>query len=186
MTITFENDNDVIVYALEMITYYARNNQYIFLAQSVWWISSIIGLQSELVTHIDNLRRRKVQNTEIGLENADKALRPDNEQKESCGRAVSNIPRDLQEEPRNKLDFPAVHLDRISQINNSAVTDSLDKVLEKAEEVPKQAQPLRKRFDPLQRTNQGKLLPRKLVKKEPKQLNRIIQESPDLVREFIN
>jgi hypothetical protein len=58
MTITFKNDKEVIVYALESIISYARNNQYIFLAQSVWWISSIIGLQEGLVIHIDNLKVR--------------------------------------------------------------------------------------------------------------------------------
>jgi hypothetical protein len=56
MTITFESDKDVIVYALEKIISYARDNQYIFLAQSVWWISSIIGLQEGLIIHIDNLK----------------------------------------------------------------------------------------------------------------------------------
>ena len=55
MTITFENDTDVIVYALEKIIAYARDKQYIFLVQSVWWISSIIGLQQGLITYIDNL-----------------------------------------------------------------------------------------------------------------------------------
>jgi hypothetical protein len=59
MTISFNNEKDVIVYALEKIISYARENQYIFLAQSVWWISSIIGLQEELVIHIDNLEVRK-------------------------------------------------------------------------------------------------------------------------------
>jgi len=59
MTITFENDNDVICYALEKIISYARDNQYIFLAQSIWWISSVIGLQQGLVNYIDNLRKRK-------------------------------------------------------------------------------------------------------------------------------
>jgi hypothetical protein len=58
MTITFECDKDVIVYALEKIISYARENRYIFLAQSVWWISSIIGLQQGLVVHIDNLKLR--------------------------------------------------------------------------------------------------------------------------------
>jgi hypothetical protein len=58
MTITFENDKDVIVYALEKIISYARNHRYIFLAQSIWWISSIIGLQEELISHIDNLKER--------------------------------------------------------------------------------------------------------------------------------
>jgi hypothetical protein len=58
MTITLENENDVIVYALEKIISYARDNQYIFFAQSVWWIASIIGLQSGLIIHIDNLKGR--------------------------------------------------------------------------------------------------------------------------------
>jgi hypothetical protein len=58
MTITFENNNDLIVYALEKIISHARYNQYIVLAQSVWWISSVISLQPELVSHIDHLRIR--------------------------------------------------------------------------------------------------------------------------------
>ena len=62
MTITFESDKDVIVYALEKIIAYARNNQYIFLAQSIWWIASIIGLQEGLIIHIDNLRSREEAN----------------------------------------------------------------------------------------------------------------------------
>jgi len=59
MTITFENENDVIVYALEKIISYARKHQYIFVAQSVWWIASVIGLTEGLGTHIDNLRIRR-------------------------------------------------------------------------------------------------------------------------------
>jgi hypothetical protein len=58
MTITFQNDIDIIVYALEKIISYTRRNQYIFLAQSIWWISSIIGLQQGLVDYINNLKRR--------------------------------------------------------------------------------------------------------------------------------
>jgi len=58
MTITFENDNDIIVYAFGKIISYAGDNQYIFLAQSVWWISSILKLQEELVIHIHNLKKQ--------------------------------------------------------------------------------------------------------------------------------
>jgi len=58
MTITFENDNDVIAYALEKIICYASDNRYIFVAQSVWWIASVIGRSEGLATHIDNLRIR--------------------------------------------------------------------------------------------------------------------------------
>lgn len=53
MTISFKNNSDVIVYAIEKIISYARDNLYIFLAQSIWWTFSIIRLQSELIAHID-------------------------------------------------------------------------------------------------------------------------------------
>jgi hypothetical protein len=67
MIITFENEDDVIVYALEKIISFARNNQYIFLAQRVWWISSILGLQQNLVIHIDNLKKQLNINTPVHL-----------------------------------------------------------------------------------------------------------------------
>jgi hypothetical protein len=72
MTITFQSDKDVIVYALEKIISFARNNQYIFLAQSIWWISSIIGLQEGLVIHIDNLKARE----DIGTQQTSSAIHP--------------------------------------------------------------------------------------------------------------
>jgi hypothetical protein len=79
MSITFENENDVIVYALEKIITFARNNRYIFLAQSVWWISSILGLQQGLIVHIDNIRERSnIRDQET--------------------REISATPRDLQSE----------------------------------------------------------------------------------------
>jgi len=58
MPITFENENVVIVYAFEKVLSFARNSQHIFLAQSIWWISSILGLQQGLIIHIDNLKAR--------------------------------------------------------------------------------------------------------------------------------
>jgi len=60
MTITFENDNDAMVYLLAKIINYARENHYIFVSHCVWWLASIIGLESWLVMHIDNLRIRDV------------------------------------------------------------------------------------------------------------------------------
>ena len=48
MTITFENHNDIIVYALEKIVRYAKQHQYFFLGNCVWWIASIIGLDEGL------------------------------------------------------------------------------------------------------------------------------------------
>jgi hypothetical protein len=58
MTLSSENDQDVIIYALDKIIAFAKDNQYIFLAQSVWWIASVLGLQARLVIHIDNLHTR--------------------------------------------------------------------------------------------------------------------------------
>ena len=55
MTITFENDSDVIVYALEKIISYASNTQYLFVANCVWWIAGIIASDDGLRIHIDNL-----------------------------------------------------------------------------------------------------------------------------------
>jgi hypothetical protein len=48
MTITFENDSDVIVYALEKIVSFARENQYIFMANCAWWTAGVIGVDSWL------------------------------------------------------------------------------------------------------------------------------------------
>jgi hypothetical protein len=55
MTVTFENDNDVIVYALEKVISYARRTQQIIVAQCVWWVAAIIGLEEALVNHVDKL-----------------------------------------------------------------------------------------------------------------------------------
>jgi len=59
MTITFKNDSEAIVYALEEIIYFAKENQYLFVASCAWWIAGIIGLDSGLIIHIDNLGARK-------------------------------------------------------------------------------------------------------------------------------
>jgi hypothetical protein len=76
MTLTFENDHDVIVYALEKVISYARRTQQIFVAQCVWWLVSIIGLESNLISHIDNLNSRNGKET------------------------ISPVPRDIQEDIR--------------------------------------------------------------------------------------
>jgi len=59
MTITFENNNDVIVYALEKIIAHARRTQQVFVAQCVWWLVSIIGLEQGLVNYIDTIQSRQ-------------------------------------------------------------------------------------------------------------------------------
>jgi hypothetical protein len=50
------------VYALEKIVSFARENQYLFVANCVWWIAGIIGLDSELTIFIDNLEIRRNTN----------------------------------------------------------------------------------------------------------------------------
>jgi hypothetical protein len=89
MTITFEDDKDVIVYTLEKIIAFARSNQYIFLVQSVWWISSIIGLQEGLITYMDNLNvREQISKPEPRME------------------------------PLNHLESSGIHPERITNIQN--------------------------------------------------------------------
>jgi hypothetical protein len=67
MTITFESDSDVIIYALEKIISFARVNQYLFVANCAWWIAGITGLDQGLVIYIDKLevRRNTYQPREI-------------------------------------------------------------------------------------------------------------------------
>ena len=59
MTITFKKDSDIIVYALEKILAFGRENQYLFVANCTWWIAGIIGLHSGLTIFIDNLETWK-------------------------------------------------------------------------------------------------------------------------------
>jgi hypothetical protein len=101
MPITFENNNDVIIYALECIISHARRTQQIFVAQCVWWLASIIGLEQELVSNIDNLQ---------GQENM--AIR------EQLSREVSAIPRDLTEDQRvdQVLDYTEQYLRESNQL----------------------------------------------------------------------
>jgi len=83
MPITFENDNDVIIYALECVISHARRSQQIFGAQCVWWLASIIGLEQGLLSHID---RPQAQGDTILIE--------------QLPWEVSATPRDLTEDQR--------------------------------------------------------------------------------------
>jgi hypothetical protein len=100
MTITFENENDVIIYALEKTISYARTTQQIFVAQCVWWLASIIGLEQGLIVHIDNQRKgaevvsQEVSQPEVVKENSN-IIR-------QLERTVSLTTRDIQEDPRSR------------------------------------------------------------------------------------
>jgi len=59
MTITFENDNDIVLYALERVISHASRTGQIFMAQWVWWLASVIGLEQGLILYINNLQKRE-------------------------------------------------------------------------------------------------------------------------------
>jgi len=106
MTKTFKDDRDVIVYALERIICYARDNQYIFIAQSVWWISSVIGLSEELATHIDSLR--------IQVEKSQLATKEDQLPSEKLSLVIP------QEQPSTGTPKGHIHTDRLFQIDRDS------------------------------------------------------------------
>jgi hypothetical protein len=112
MTITFENNNDVIVYALEKIISYARRTQQVFVAHCVWWLASVIGLEQGLIVHIDNLQEQGTTSVELPedkpkerseediLRPAVFPVHPSRIQQVPKDREVSLTPRDLTEDQR--------------------------------------------------------------------------------------
>jgi hypothetical protein len=128
MTITFENDNDVIVYTLEKVIAYARRTQQVFVAQCVWWLASIVGLEQELVIFIDNKESRSAA---LVIPDKVPIIRS----------TVSPVPRDIQEDQRQAQ----IHPDQVSQISEGRSTSALprgltedqrlDRILESAERV---------------------------------------------------
>jgi streptogramin lyase len=120
MTITFENDNDVIVYALEKVISYARRTQQIFVAHCVWWLASIIGLEQGLITHIDNLQSRIPREVSITPQDTQENLRNRATSNiDHLSREVSTTPRDIQEDPRIRASVNYVHPSRQAQVQDS-------------------------------------------------------------------
>jgi hypothetical protein len=107
MPIIFENNNDVVVFALEKVISYARDIQYIFLAQSVWWISSILGLQKGLIAYIDDLQiRAEISPVQITAESKQLIQR-------------QTVRATVDREISIEVSSPNVHPDRASQIQTS-------------------------------------------------------------------
>jgi len=69
MSISFENDNDIIVYALEKIISFCREQRLLFAAPCVWWLVSIIKLYQGLINHIDGLQIQEDLHTKRLLKN---------------------------------------------------------------------------------------------------------------------
>ena len=117
MTITFENNNDVIVYTLKEIIDYARKNQYIFVVQSVWRIASVIGLTEGLVTDIDNLRMRsEVYQAPVIVRDAITIEEPNQLLKSIRDGLSTSI--DLQEKLSSSKKTENIHPDRLIRIQN--------------------------------------------------------------------
>jgi len=131
MTITFENDKDVIVYALEKIIAYARRTQQIFVAHCVWWLASIIGLEQGLITHIDNLRIRsepllaEVEEVLPGSATLIQEGRRLSPVAIGCeDKGISTVPRDIQEESKFIDETRLIHPDRVSQVQHTNINVS--------------------------------------------------------------
>jgi hypothetical protein len=92
MTITFENDNDVLVYALDRIISYARRTQQVFVAQCVWWLASIIGLDSGLVNYIDTQQSRYEMSVQRGP-----SVAPSSEPEDSVPQRQDKILKECEE-----------------------------------------------------------------------------------------
>jgi hypothetical protein len=95
ITMTFDNDSGVIIYALEMIIEFARTNQYLFVSNCVWGLAGVTGLDNVLTIHIDNLRKCEIVATS---ESCSGIVHPDRVQLINSERAVSPIPRDITED----------------------------------------------------------------------------------------
>jgi len=119
-----------------MVIAYARINQHIFLAHSVWWISSIIGLQAELVSYIDKLRinlpapeaRNVIPNKETTASGHPCNQPPEISKREGNPEVnirqeeiVSLTPRDIQGDPRPYNEVDRVHPVRIHQVRKGTL-----------------------------------------------------------------
>jgi len=82
MTITLNNDNDVIVYGLEKILSFCKVRQLLFAAHCVWWLAGLIGLESGLIVHINELwLNSDLNREELGNDHmSDDITSSDNEQ----------------------------------------------------------------------------------------------------------
>jgi hypothetical protein len=137
MTITFENNNDVIVYALEKVISFARRTQYVFVAQCVRWLAFIIGLEQGLVIPIDHQRARYEKSVQQESSEAPDIRITDSEQyrqgkrREKIAEAeldrqdklLEECEESLRDSPENDTLF--IHPDRISRVHNtlSCVSD---------------------------------------------------------------
>jgi hypothetical protein len=196
MTVTFENDNDVIVYALEKVISHARRTQQIFVAQCVWWLASIIGLEQGLINYLDNIQSRVEVATAGEVLSKDTLCAEVDQDTEVIRdlRGVSITLRDIQEDPRSRATLDIVHPDRRDQIQISDddissldIEDSRQEIIAKeTEKFISQSREKCKAFtkqksDNLSRTRSGKVI-KPISKKQRKYLQSI---SKNTIIEYI-
>lgn len=107
MTITFEKDQDVLVYPLEKVISYAERTRQIFVAQCVWWLASIWPLEDGWVICIDDHRQW------ASIEHSVKVVALQNT------RWISATPRDILEKSRSDIKSQHIHPDRMFQVRNT-------------------------------------------------------------------
>jgi len=62
VTITFKNNNNVLVYAFEKLLLFSREHQYLFAAHCIRWLASLTRLQQGLTIYINNIQ----ESVEVG------------------------------------------------------------------------------------------------------------------------
>jgi len=169
MTITFENDDDVVIYALEKSIAYARRTQQIFMAQCVWWLASILGLEQGLLVYIDNLQRAFSEaSVETSGQRVSVTPRDIQEDSRLCAELSPALPKDLrinsnqrektfsptpqfvQEDLRPYTGNDNIHLDRIQQIGKETpdLEEEFDNIhLDRIQQIGKETPDLEKEFD---------------------------------------
>jgi len=175
MTISFKDDRDVIVYALERIICYARDNRYILIAKSVWWIASIIGLSEELVMYIDSLW--------IQVEKSQIATKEDQLPSEKHSSVVP------QEHPSTGTPKGYIHPDRLSQIDRNSESleaensedELVQSIIQGGNKFVNESRKARKAYTKkpsvLSRTRSGKIPVKPLTKKQRNRLQAISKDT---------
>jgi len=197
MPISFEEHNEIIIYVLEMIIAYARDNQYIFLARSVWCISSIIGLQQGLIIHIDNLKEQLEASSRVteGLPKAIGVILKITNTSErilinQSDRKISTTPRDIHEESTTSNGLQDIHPDQVNQVHdsisdvsdldlNNSESQNPSRLVEKTEQFIRKSQKKRNAFNKrkqivsLSKTRSGRISAKPLSIKQKSYLQSI-------------
>jgi hypothetical protein len=105
MTVTFEDDNSIVIYALEKILWFTRQNQYIFVAQGVWLITPLVAINEGLASHIDSLHHQ----SHIEVPELLGSLR------DNRGDPIDESPTSV-EEIRHSPEVSYVHLNRVPKV----------------------------------------------------------------------